>query len=151
MLVAALVAAAFVELRGRFVGTALMGWVRPIVLTSIFAGINIVLCAAGATLAGWPAIVTVIASSFFMSIMYPTIFAASLKGLGPLTKTGSSVLVMSIIGGAVMPVVMGRLSDLTSIASAMLVPGVCFLVVGAFALSGYRNPALKAVGMSVEA
>jgi FHS family L-fucose permease-like MFS transporter len=146
-----LMAALVAFMVGRFVGTALMGWVRPIVLTSIFAGINIVLCAAGATLAGWPAIVTVIASSFFMSIMYPTIFAASLKGLGPLTKTGSSVLVMSIIGGAVMPVVMGRLSDLTSIASAMLVPGVCFLVVGAFALSGYRNPALKAVGMSVEA
>jgi FHS family L-fucose permease-like MFS transporter len=123
---------------GRFVGTAMMGWCRPVLLTAIFAGFNVVLCLAGASLAGWPGIAMMIASSFFMSIMYPTIFAVSIKGLGPLTKIGSSVLVMAIIGGAVIPVVMGRLSDLTSIATAMLVPGACFLVVGAFALKGYR-------------
>jgi FHS family L-fucose permease-like MFS transporter len=67
-----------------------------------------------------------------------------------LTKIGSSVLVMSIIGGAVVPVVMGKLSDLTSIASAMLVPGFCFLVVGAFAMTGYRNTTLGAVSLTVE-
>jgi FHS family L-fucose permease-like MFS transporter len=76
-----------------------------------------------------------IATSFFMSIMFPTIFALSLKGLGPLAKLGSSLLVMSIIGGAIIPVVMGKVSDLSSIAVAMLVPGLCFAVVGAFALS----------------
>jgi FHS family L-fucose permease-like MFS transporter len=144
-----LMAALVAFMVGRFVGTAMMGWVRPIFLTAIFAGLNAVLCLAGATLGGWPGIAMMIASSFFMSIMYPTIFAVSIKGLGPLTKIGSSVLVMSIIGGAVIPVVMGRLSDLTSIASAMLVPGFCFLVVGAFALTGCRNTALHAVGMSV--
>jgi FHS family L-fucose permease-like MFS transporter len=134
-----LMAALVAFMVGRFVGTAMMGWVKPILLTSIFAGINVVLCAAGATLAGWPGIAMLVASSFFMSIMYPTIFAISIKGLGPLTKLGSSVLVMSIIGGAIIPVLMGRLSDLTSITSAMLMPGVCFLVVGAFAVAGYRN------------
>jgi FHS family L-fucose permease-like MFS transporter len=92
-----------------------------------------------------------VASSFFMSIMYPTIFAASLKGLGPLTKLGSSVLVMSIIGGAVIPVVMGKLSDLTSIGSAMLVPGGCFLVVGAFAVRGYRQAPLRSGTLSAGA
>jgi FHS family L-fucose permease-like MFS transporter len=80
--------------------------------------------------------------------MYPTIFAISIKGLGPLTKLGSSVLVMSIIGGAIIPVLMGRLSDLTSITSAMLMPGVCFLVVGAFAVAGYRK-VLPAMTLSV--
>jgi len=134
-----LMAALVAFMVGRFVGTAMMGWVKPILLTSIFAGINVVLCAAGATLAGWPGIAMLVASSFFMSIMYPTIFAISIKGLGPLTKLGSSVLVMSIIGGAIIPVLMGRLSDLTSITSAMLMPGVCFLVVGAFAVTGYRK------------
>ena len=119
-------------------------------LTAIFAGVNVMLCLAGAVLGGWPGIAMMVASSFFMSIMYPTIFAVSLKGLGPLTKIGSSVLVMSIIGGAVIPVVMGKLSDLTSIASAMLVPGFCFLVVGAFAMTGYRNAALRAVSLTVE-
>jgi FHS family L-fucose permease-like MFS transporter len=146
-----LMAALVAFMVGRFVGTALMGWVRPIFLTAIFAGINVVLCLAGATLGGRPGIVMMVASSFFMSIMYPTIFAVSLKGLGPLTKTGSSVLVMSIIGGAVIPVAMGRLSDLTSIASAMLIPGFCFLVVGAFALTGYRKATLPAVPLSVGA
>jgi len=133
-----LMAALVAFMVGRFVGTAMMGWCRPVLLTAIFAGFNVVLCLAGASLAGWPGIAMMIASSFFMSIMYPTIFAVSIKGLGPLTKIGSSVLVMAIIGGAVIPVVMGRLSDLTSIATAMLVPGACFLVVGAFALKGYR-------------
>jgi len=133
---------------GRFVGTAMMGWVSPIVLTAIFAGLNVALCLAGASLDGWPGIATMIAASFFMSIMYPTIFAVSLKGLGPLTKIASSVLVMAIIGGAVIPVVMGRLSDLTSITSAMLVPGVCFLVVAAFACTGCRNAGQQAVRMS---
>ncbi len=146
-----LMAALVAFMVGRFVGTALMGWVRPIFLTSLFAGINVLLCLAAATLAGWPGIAVIIASSFFMSIMYPTIFAVSIKGLGPLTKLGSSVLVMSIIGGAVIPVAMGRLSDLTSIGTAMLVPGVCFLVVGAFALTGSRKPALQAVTLSLGA
>jgi FHS family L-fucose permease-like MFS transporter len=68
-----------------------------------------------------------------------------------LTKRGSSVLVMSIIGGAVIPVVMGRLSDLTSIGSAMLVPGACFLVVGAFAWTGSRKAATDAVTVPVSA
>jgi len=144
-----LMAALIAFMLGRFVGTALMGWVRPILLTSIFAGINIVLCIAGAALVGWPGIAMMVASSFFMSIMYPTIFAISIKGLGPLTKLGSSVLVMSIIGGAVIPVLMGRLSDLTSIATAMLFPGLCFLVVGAFAITGYRKPRSHAVTSSV--
>jgi FHS family L-fucose permease-like MFS transporter len=146
-----LMAALVAFMVGRFVGTALMGWVRPIFLASMFAGINVVLCFAGATLTGWPAISMMVASSFFMSIMYPTIFAVSLKGLGPLTKLGSSVLVMSIIGGAVIPVVMGRLSDLTSIAIAMLVPAACFLVVGAFALTGHRKVPRHTVSMSVGA
>jgi FHS family L-fucose permease-like MFS transporter len=145
-----LMAALVAFMLGRFVGTALMGWVRPIVLTACFAGLDVLLCLGGANFGGWPGIAMLIASSFFMSIMYPTIFAVSLRGLGPLTKIGSSVLVMSIIGGAVIPVVMGRLSDFTSMAIAMLVPGVCFLVVAAFAVTGCRNPALRGTILAVE-
>ncbi len=131
-----LTAALVVFMVGRFAGAALMGWIRPDRLTAIFAFINCGLCLVGALIGGWVGLIAMIASSFFMSIMFPTIFATSLRGLGPLAKLGSSILVMSIIGGAVLPVVMGRLSDLSSIATAMLVPGACFIVVGAFALSG---------------
>ncbi len=120
---------------GRFVGAALMGRFAPHRLTALFAGINGLLCIVGAFAGGTLGLGAMIATSFFMSVMYPTIFALSLKGLGSLAKLGSSLLVMSIIGGAVIPVVMGHVSDLASIAVSMLVPGLCFAVVGAFALS----------------
>jgi FHS family L-fucose permease-like MFS transporter len=112
-----------------------MGRFAPHRLTALFAALNTALCVIGACAGGWIGLAAMIATSFFMSVMYPTIFALSLKGLGALAKLGSSLLVMSIIGGAVIPVAMGRLSDLASIAVAMLVPGLCFVVVGAFALS----------------
>jgi FHS family L-fucose permease-like MFS transporter len=121
---------------GRFVGTALMGRVPAERLMGVFAAVNVVLCLVGAFGGGWLGLGAMIATSFFMSIMFPTIFALSLRGLGPLTKLGSSWQVMAIIGGAAIPVVMGRVSDMGSIAVAMVVPGVCFAVVGAFSLAG---------------
>jgi len=124
---------------GRFAGAALMGRFSPAALTAWFSALNGLLCLIGALAGGWIGLGAIIATSFFMSIMFPTIFALSLKGLGPLAKLGSSLLVMSIIGGAILPVVMGRVSDLASIAVAMLVPGLCFAVVGAFALSHLRG------------
>jgi FHS family L-fucose permease-like MFS transporter len=69
-----------------------------------------------------------------MSIMFPTIFAGSIRGLGDLTKLGSSLLVMAIIGGAALTPLMGKLSDMTGhIRLAMLVPLACFVVVAWFA------------------
>ncbi|MGC2181669.1 MAG: hypothetical protein WA637_00150, partial [Terriglobales bacterium] len=78
---------------------------------------------------------------FFHSIMFPTIFALSLKHLGPHTKLGSSLLVMSIIGGAFFPAIMGYISDVSNIRYAFLVPFLCHLYVLYFATRGYR-PAL---------
>ncbi len=80
------------------------------------------------------------ATSLFMSIMFPTIFANSLRDLGPLTKTASSFLVMAIIGGAVLTAVMGVVSDASAINYAILVPTVCFVVIGWFAWSAGRQP-----------
>ena len=87
---------------------------------------------------------------FFHSIMFPTIFALSLKHLGPHTKLGSSLLVMAIIGGAVFPAIMGYISDASNIRYAFLVPFLCHLCVLSFAIRGYRpvyEPA-AAVGLS---
>ncbi|MEC4590817.1 MULTISPECIES: L-fucose:H+ symporter permease [Nitrospirillum] len=125
---------------GRFAGTVLMGRVPAERLMGVFAAINVALCLVGAFGGGWLGLGAMIATSFFMSIMFPTIFALSLRGLGPLTKLGSSWLVMAIIGGAAIPVVMGRVSDMASIAVAMVVPGLCFAVVGAFSLAGRAAP-----------
>ncbi len=75
---------------------------------------------------------------FFHSIMFPTIFALGIKGLGPYTKLGSSLLVMAIIGGAVFPALMGYVSDLTSIRTAFAVPLFCYLYIWYFAAKGSR-------------
>jgi MFS transporter, FHS family, L-fucose permease len=71
---------------------------------------------------------------FFMSIMFPTIFSLGIRGLGSKTKEGSSLIIMAIVGGAIFPVIMGRVSDASSIQIAYLVPAICFIVVLLFAL-----------------
>ena len=77
---------------------------------------------------------------FFMSIMFPTIFALGIAGLGDDTKPGSSWLVMSIVGGAIMPPLMGTLIDLRgdNIQIGYLIPMVCYLVILLFGMYGYR-------------
>jgi FHS family L-fucose permease-like MFS transporter len=75
------------------------------------------------------------ATSFFMSIQFPTIFTMSLRGLGPYTKSGSSFLVMAIVGGAFIPLIMGAVSDASTINIAMTVPALCLAVVAWFALN----------------
>jgi FHS family L-fucose permease-like MFS transporter len=75
---------------------------------------------------------------FFHSIMFPTIVALSIKNLGPLTKRGSSLQVMAILGGAVLPAIMGRISDATNIRTAFAVPLVCYLYIFYFAVNGYK-------------
>jgi len=126
---------------GRFIGAALMGRLPPWLLLTGFATVNVALTLTAATVGGQAGLLALAASSFFMSIMFPTIFASSIMGLGALTKTGSSLLVMSIIGGAVLTAVMGAISDQSSIALAMLVPAVCFAVVALFGLSSGRAAA----------
>jgi FHS family L-fucose permease-like MFS transporter len=75
-----------------------------------------------------------VASSFFMSVMFPTIFALGIDGLGDdERKLGSALIVMAIIGGAFLPAVMGATSDFGGIHLAMSLPLVCFAVVLAFA------------------
>lgn len=124
---------------GRFAGAALMGRVDPSRLMAGFAVVNVVLTLIAVVVGGHTGLLALAATSFFMSIMFPTIFASSLKGLGPLTKTGSSFLVMAIIGGAVLTAVMGAISDASSIRFAVLVPCFCFAVVGLFGITARRN------------
>ncbi len=119
---------------GRFAGTALMRFVSATRLLGLFAVINIALTAYAALIGGQYGLYAMVASSFFMSIMFPTIFATSVRGLGPLTKTGASLLVMSIIGGAVLTAIMGKVSDMSHIKTAILVPLVCFVVIAIYGL-----------------
>jgi FHS family L-fucose permease-like MFS transporter len=119
---------------GRFVGSALLARISGARLMLAFALIDGVLCIVAASLGGWIGVSALLLSSFFMSVMYPTIFVLSLRGLGPLTKPGASLIVMAIIGGAVLTAAMGLVSDQTgTIRAAMLVPALCFGVIALFA------------------
>lgn len=136
---------------GRFTGSALMKRVAPARLLSLFAACSLI-CASIALLgSGIVPVLAVVLIGFFHSIMFPTIFALSIKNLGPHTKRGSSLLVMSIIGGAVIPAIMGRISDLSNMQTAFLVPLLCYVYVLYFALIGYKpSPSLSAGSAAVE-
>jgi FHS family L-fucose permease-like MFS transporter len=94
---------------------------------------------------GWLGLGCLIAVSFFMSMMYPTIFALGVKGLGARTKTGGAMIVMSIIGGAALTPVMGKIADASGVAHAYLVPVTCFLGVALYALFGSKPEAEEIV------
>lgn len=128
---------------GRFAGSAIMKRVQAPKLLSIF-GIGALACVAvGIAASGLVSVLAIVLVGFFNSIMFPTIFALSLKNLGSLTKRGSSLLVMAIIGGALIPAAMGRISDASNIQIAFIVPLVCYAYVIYFASAGYKpRPAL---------
>lgn len=124
---------------GRFAGAALMRRVAPAFLLAAFAAMNTVLAAVAVAVPGHVGLYALIASSFFMSVMYPTIFAIGVSGLGEVRKLASSVLVMAIVGGAVLTPAMGALSGLAGINWSMAVPLVCFTAVFAFAVAARRE------------
>ena len=119
---------------GRFVGTALMKYLAPVRLLMTFAATNIALTLFAVLQPGNHGAYALVVCSFFMSVMYPTVFALGVEGRGDdERKLGSALLVMTIIGGAVLTALMGAVSDMTSIARAMAVPTCCFAVVLLFA------------------
>ncbi|MGB2590896.1 MAG: L-fucose:H+ symporter permease [Candidatus Acidiferrum sp.] len=130
---------------GRFSGSWMMRRIPAARLLAIF-GIGAVICVLiGIGASGLAAVLAIVLVGFFNSIMFPTIFALSLKNLGDLTKRGSSLLVMSIIGGALIPAAMGEISDLSNIQIAFIVPLICYLYVIYFAVSGYKPGGALAV------
>ena len=118
---------------GRFIGTALMRWITAPTLLAICAVLNIVLVAIAVFSNGYMAVGALLGVELCMSIMFPTIFSLSIDGLGRDTKLGSSLLVMSIVGGAIIPPIMGVISDRHGLQLAYMTPLVCFIVVLLFA------------------
>lgn len=119
---------------GRFFSTWLLGRVKPAAMLAAYALINIVLCAVVMLGAGDVSVVALVAIFFFMSTMFPTIFAMGVKNLGQSTKQASSFMIMAIVGGAIMPYFMGLISDKVSTAMAYGLPLLCFAVVLLYAL-----------------
>ena len=134
---------------GRFTATYLMKYVQPTRLMGVYGIINTALVGIAVMLPGWVGVGAVFMTSFFMSLMFPTIFALGIKELGPNTKLGGSIIIMSIIGGACAPPAMGLIFQFThSMAVAMLVPLVCYIFITHYAFYGsrVRVPELTGVG-----
>jgi len=131
---------------GRFIGSAMMKRIAARRLLSLFAAASLICATIALLAAGLISVWAVVLIGFFHSIMFRTIFALSIKNLGSLTKRGSSLLVMAILGGAFFPAIMGRISDASSIQTAFVVPLLCYLFILYFGLSGYKPAATPAVG-----
>jgi FHS family L-fucose permease-like MFS transporter len=126
---------------GRFVSTWLMHWFDAARMTSMYALINIALLMFCIVRPGFAGAMTILASSFFMSLMFATIFAMGIKGLGPNTKLGGSLLVMAVAGGGVFPPLLGFVAKRTgSYALGYAVPLAAYIVV---ALYGYLGRAIE--------
>jgi MFS transporter, FHS family, L-fucose permease len=122
---------------GRFVSAYLMRFLSPSRLMGAYAVANIVLVSIGVFEPGWVGIWCIFLTSFFMSLMFPTIFALGLKGLGPNTKIGGSLLVMAIVGGAILTPIMGLISEkLHSLAWAYGVPLIAYIYICAYSFLG---------------
>lgn len=133
---------------GRVVGTYLMKYFAPEKMLLIYAIVNTVLLSLVAMSLGAISVFALFACYFFMSIMFPTIFALGIKGLGPLTKNGSSLIVMAIVGAALCPPFMGTIADHFGMAVGFIVPVVCFAYIAIFSFVGVKRFATKKVAIN---
>ncbi|KHN66254.1 MFS transporter [Acinetobacter calcoaceticus] len=120
---------------GRFGGSLIMRFIDARKLMVFNCLMSIILCGIAMTGTEMISIFAVVSIYLFMSTMYPTIFAMGVRNLGTKTKLAGSILVMMLIGGAVIPVVMGYMSDMFGTAIAFIVPLICFSVIGMYGIS----------------
>jgi len=131
---------------GRFASAWLMRFIHPGKLMGGYCVANIVLVGVAVLLPSWLGLWCVFLTSFFMSLMFPTIFALGLKELGPNTKLGGSLLVMAIVGGAVLTPLMGFISEKThSLALAYAVPLLAYLIIALYSFWGAQPRNAKLV------
>jgi FHS family L-fucose permease-like MFS transporter len=124
---------------GRFGSSWLMRFVSPGRLMGFYSLANVILVSIGVTKPGWIGMWAIFLTSFFMSLMFPTIFAMGLRGLGEDTKLGGSLLVMAIVGGAILTPAMGLISEASmSLAVAYLVPLGCYVFIMFYSFVGAR-------------
>ena len=129
----------FLAMVGRFAGSALMVKLSPRKLLASFAAVNMVLLAITMTTTGAVAMYSLIAIGLFNSIMFPTIFALSIERLGPLTSKASSLLIMAIVGGAIVPYLQGVLADRIGLHHSFILPLLCYGYIIFYGLVGSRT------------
>jgi FHS family L-fucose permease-like MFS transporter len=117
---------------GRLVGSAVVGVTKPHKALMVYSVINTVMMILAMSCGGWVGVAGIMASFFFMSIMFPTIFALGIRGLGEHTKFASSLLVMSIVGGAIIAPFMGQIADKRGMRDGFVIPLICFAVIAIY-------------------
>lgn len=134
---------------GRLTGSYLMKFVSPKRLLAIYSIANTFLIILVIMDEGWLSVIALFSTYFFMSIMFPTIFALGVADLGTLTKKGSSFLVMAVAGGAFCPPVMGLIADNSAMSVAFIIPLLCFAFIAWYAVWGTANTTeIKNISMS---
>jgi len=128
----------FLFVAGRFLGTWLMTFIKDHKLLMVYGAMASLLCLTGVLAEGKVAVYAVLGTNFFMSIMFPTIFALGVKNLGDDTKLGSSFIIMAIVGGAILPPIMGYMADHVGIQQSFILPSLCFLTVLYYGWDGYK-------------
>ncbi|WP_242112706.1 sugar MFS transporter [Luteimonas aquatica] len=123
---------------GRFIGAALLQVVDARRLLALFAGVAILLLVTTMSSANAVAMWSVLAIGLFNSIMFPTIFTVAIERLGPMTSKASSLLIMAIVGGAVIPLLQGWLADHIGIQHAFVLPLLCYAYIAWYGLRGSR-------------
>ncbi len=129
----------FLAMVGRFAGSALMVKLSPRKLLATFAAVNMALLAITMTSTGAVAMYSLIGIGLFNSIMFPTIFALSIERLGPLTSKASSLLIMAIVGGAIVPYLQGVLADRIGLHHSFILPLLCYGYIIFYGLVGSRT------------
>ena len=124
---------------GRVSGSIVMKWIKPNRIIAAYALINVIAMATVIANLGWISIIALFVTYFCMSVMFPTIFALGIKGLGTQTKQASSYLVMAIVGGAICPVFMGYIADVSGMQVGFIVPLICFIIIFFFGSYGYKT------------
>lgn len=124
---------------GRLTGSWLLGFVSPGKLLALYGFINTLLMLLVVLGLGTVSVVALFSCYFFMSVMFPTIFALGISDLGTLTKKGSSFLVMAVAGGAFCPPLMGYIADTFNMAVGFLIPLVCFVFICYFGIVSVRK------------
>jgi len=126
---------------GRFIGSALMVKLSPRKLLAGFAIANMLLLTTTMSANGMLAVYSLIAIGLFNSIMFPTIFALSIERLGSLTNKASSLLIMAIVGGAIIPLLQGMLADRFGLQGSFILPLLCYGYILFYGISGSRPSA----------
>jgi FHS family L-fucose permease-like MFS transporter len=134
---------------GRFIGSWVMGRVKPAKVLTFNALCAAVLVLIAMAAGGQVAMLALLAVGLFNSIMFPTIFTLAIDGLGKNTAQGSGILCMAIVGGAIIPLVQGTLADTMGLHHSYILPVLCYFFITYYGMKGYRADSYVSDGTTV--